>query len=93
VLSGCDAIRITAASLEVSVQVTDLLGQQRTVPVALINAGSDWQPTGQIPGVANLLSLPLLSDGNNDGSFQFTPLVAGGDWAIDDVYLDPFKTS
>jgi hypothetical protein len=81
------------SSLEVSVQFTGLLGQQQTVPVALVNAGSDWQPTGQIPVVVNLLNLPLLSDGSTDVSFQFTTIGGGGDWAIDDVYLDPFKTS
>jgi len=81
------------SSLAVSVQFTDVLGQQRTLPVALINSGSDWQPTTQIPVVVNLLSLPLLSDGSTDVSFQFTPVGPWGDWTIDDVYLDPFKTS
>jgi hypothetical protein len=81
------------SSLEVSVQFTDVLGQQETLPVAFINAGPDWQPTTQIPIVVNLLSLPLLGDGSTDVSFQFTPVGLGGDWTIDDVYLDPFKTS
>ena len=57
------------------------------------SCGSDWQPTAQIPIVVNLLNLPLLSDGSTDVAFQFTPLGSGGDWTIDDVYLDPFKTN
>lgn len=81
------------SSLEVSVQFTDVLGQLQTVPVALVIAGSDWRPTTQIPVVVNLLSLPLLSNGGTDVSFQFTPVGSGGDWTIDDVYLDPFKTN
>jgi hypothetical protein len=62
------------------------------VPIAVVAGGSDWQPTAQIPVVVNLLDLPLLSDGSTDVAFQFTPLGSGGDWTIDDVYLDPFKT-
>ncbi len=80
------------STLVVSVQVPGLLGGSTTVPVGVVGAGSDWQPTAQIPVVVNLLNLPLLSDGTSDVSFQFTAVGAGGDWTIDDVYLDPFKT-
>ena len=80
------------SSLEVSVQVPGPLGGQQTVPIAVVSAGSDWQPTAQIPIVINLLSLPLVNSDGTDVSFQFTPLGSGGDWTIDDVYLDPFKT-
>jgi hypothetical protein len=80
------------STLLVSVQVPGLLGGQQTVPIAVVAGGPDWQPTAQIPIVVNLLNLPLLSDGSTDVAFQFTPLGSGGDWTIDDVYLDPFKT-
>jgi hypothetical protein len=80
------------SSLLVSVQAPGPLGGQQTVPIAVVAGGSDWQPTAQIPVVVNLLDLPLLSDGSTDVAFQFTPLGSGGDWTIDDVYLDPFKT-
>jgi hypothetical protein len=80
------------SSLEVSVQVPGLLGGPQTVPLAVVSAGSAWQPTAQIPVVVNLLSLPLVNSDGTDVSFQFTPLGSGGDWTIDDVYLDPFKT-
>lgn len=80
------------SSLEVSVQVPGPLGGQQTVPIAVVSAGSDWQPTAQIPILVNVLSLPLVNGDGTDVSFQFTPLGSGGDWTIDDVYLDPFKT-
>ena len=80
------------SSLLVSVQVPGPFGGQQTVPIAVVAGGSNWQPTAQIPIVVNLLNLPLLSDGSTDVAFQFTPLGSGGDWTIDDVYLDPFKT-
>jgi hypothetical protein len=80
------------STLVVSVPVPGLFGGQTTVPVGVVGAGSDWQPTAEIPIVVNLLNLPLLSDGTSDVSFQFTPVGLGGDWTIDDVYLDPFKT-
>ncbi len=62
------------------------------MPIAVVSAGSDWQPTAQIPILVNLLSLPLVNGDGTDVSFQFTPLGSEGDWTIDDVYLDPFKT-
>jgi hypothetical protein len=80
------------STLAVSVQVPGLLGGSTTVPVGVVSAGSDWQPTAQIPIVVNLLNLPVLSDGSSNVAFQFTTLGSGGDWTIDDVYLDPFKT-
>jgi len=45
-----------------------------------------------VPVLVNLLGVPLASDGATHVRFQFTPLGPGGDWSIDDVYLDPFKT-
>jgi hypothetical protein len=74
--------------LQVSVLYTTDQGNQVSVPVGLIAAGSDWQPSPQTPVVLNLLSVA----GPTDVSFQFTPKGDGGNWSIDDVYLDPFKT-
>jgi hypothetical protein len=81
------------STLTVSVQFTDILGLSHTVPVGVITAGEDWQPTAPVPVVVNLLGLPVVSDGTTDVSFVFTPVGAGGDWTIDDVYVDPFKTN
>jgi hypothetical protein len=78
--------------LAVSVQFTDPFGNQQSLPLTLVSAGPDWQPTMPIPVALNLLSLPLLSSGATNVTFSFTPVGPGGDWTIDDVYLDPFKT-
>ena len=43
-----------------------------------------WQPSANTPMLGGLL--PLLT---SNVRFRFTPLDAGGNWRIDDVYLDP----
>jgi hypothetical protein len=50
-----------------------------------IASGADWQPS---PVVSMLLggTAPLLTQ---YVQFRFTPLSTGGNWRIDDVYLDP----
>jgi hypothetical protein len=75
--------------LQVSVVFTDADGLLSTVPVGLVAAGADWQPTLPIAVGANALS---LVDGSTNVAFRFTAVGLGGDWTIDDVYLDPFKT-
>lgn len=75
--------------LQVAVQFTDPAGDVRTVPIGLVAAGAEWQPTLPFPVAANLLS---LLDGSTEVAFRFTPIGIGGDWTIDDVYVDPFKT-
>lgn len=74
-------------TLRVDVLYEDAAGTVRSLPVALLTAGSGWQPTPQIPIVANLL--PLLPGQYTPVQFRFTPL--GGDWQIDDVYVDPWR--
>jgi hypothetical protein len=74
----------TQGTLRVDVQSTDLTGTVRTQQIALLAAGSSWQPTPPIPIVVNSLSLlaPL------DVHFHFT--ASGGKWSIDDVFVDPY---
>jgi hypothetical protein len=43
-----------------------------------------WQPTAPYLMLGGVL--PLLTQ---SVQFRFTPLSAGGNWRIDDVYLDP----
>ena len=77
-----------SSTLAVSVVFSDpLLGVTRSLPVGLIGAGDDWSPTPVMPVVVNLLSLL----GDQQASFRFTALDAGGEWTIDDVYVDPYK--
>jgi hypothetical protein len=47
-------------------------------------AGTAWAPTEDVPMTGGLL--PLLTQ---SVQFRFTPLSTGGNWRIDDVYLDP----
>jgi hypothetical protein len=72
--------------LSVSVVFRDVLGLKRTVPVGLVAAGDEWAPTPVTPVVVNLLSLL----GDQDVAFRFAP-AGGGEWSIDDVYVDPYK--
>jgi hypothetical protein len=81
-----------SSTLLVSVTYDGIAGAPVTVPLATTAAGSDWQPSQQVPVVFNLLSLPVVSDGSTHVRFTFTPVGPGGAWSIDDVYLDPFKT-
>jgi len=82
--------RNTGASLStltVSVVFRDLLGFTRSLPVGAVVGGSSWAPTLPMPLAVNLLSLV----GDQDVAFRFTAARDGGEWAIDDVYVDPYK--
>jgi hypothetical protein len=76
-----------ASLLSVSVVFRDVLGIRRALPVGVVAAGDEWRPTLAMPVVVNLLSLV----GDQDVAFRFAPVGRGGAWAIDDVYVDPYK--
>ena len=73
--------------LAVSVVFRDLLGLQRSLPVGLVTAGL---LVGPDPGDAGRREPALLL-----GDQRRLPLHAastsGGEWTIDDVYVDPYK--
>jgi hypothetical protein len=46
--------------------------------------GKAWAPSDDVPMTGGLV--PLLTQ---SVQFRFTPLSTGGNWRIDDVYLDP----
>jgi len=73
------------STLTISVRFRTLLGWT-TLPVGVITAGDAWRPTPAVPVVVNLLS---LLGGARDVSFRFS--AAGGDWVVDDVYVDPYS--
>ncbi|HWF54327.1 MAG TPA: hypothetical protein VG223_06870 [Solirubrobacteraceae bacterium] len=75
------------SALAVSVTFQTVLGIQATVPVSVITAGSSWEPTLPLPVVMNLLAL----GGQTPITFNFTPVGPGGNWHIDDAYLDPYQ--
>jgi hypothetical protein len=76
-----------SSALGVSVVYRGLLGIPLTLPIGTVGAGSDWAPSDQVPVLVNLLT--LLHSSNVQ--LQFTPLDGGGDWSIDDVYVDPYS--
>jgi hypothetical protein len=76
------------STLAVSVYVKTSLGLVVPVPVGVVLGNGQWKPTPPLLIVANLL--PLLPGDRTPVAFQFTPLL--GDWQIDDVYVDPYRS-
>jgi hypothetical protein len=75
------------STLTVSVVFSDLLGVTRSLPIGVIGAGDSWSPTPVMPILVNLLALT----GDQRVAFRFTAADDRGEWAIDDVYVDPYK--
>jgi hypothetical protein len=73
-------------SLHVDALVEDTLGLVETVPLGNISGLGSWQPSPQMVVGASLL--PLLPGSHTPVRFQFTP--RGGNWQVDDVYVDPY---
>jgi hypothetical protein len=69
--------------LTVSAVVRDVGGGERTLPIAAL-AADEWAPTAPLPVALNVLALALPQ------SVAFRFEAAGGNWAIDDVYVDPY---
>lgn len=70
---------------------TSVLGVavETTIPVGAVpGTATEWQPS--LP-FAFALSANQLLGGAVPVSFRFTVSGPGGDWSIDDVYVDPFK--
>jgi hypothetical protein len=73
--------------LIVEVQFEALGGALNSLPIGVVLAGGQWQPTLPSLVVANLL--PLLPDAKTPVRFKFTPR-GRANWQIDDVYVDPW---
>ena len=78
------------SSLRVNVLVEDSLGNVLSLPIGSISPATAWAPTPRVLIVANLL--PLLPGSQTPVAFSFTP-QGTGTWWIDDVYVDPHRTS
>jgi hypothetical protein len=76
------------STMAVSVKVETSLGLVVTLPIG-VDLGGSWHPSLPMLMVGNLL--PLLPGDKTPVQFQFTPLL-GGDWQVDDVYVDPWRT-
>jgi hypothetical protein len=74
--------------LLVEVLYEDAIGAVHSLSIGRLLGGPRWQPTPILPVLANLL--PLLPGDKTPLSFRFTA-APGGEWAIDDVYLDPWR--
>jgi hypothetical protein len=72
-------------TVSVEVLFEDALGTLRSLPIGTL-LGADWAPTLPMPVIANLL--PLLPGERTQVAFRFT--AHGGDWVIDDVFVDPW---
>ena len=79
------------SALKVEVHFEDAAGEVHSLTIGTVGAGRTWQPTQQMVIGANLLA--LLPDEKTPVAFEFTPLGTGGNWQIDDVYVDPYRRS
>lgn len=79
---------LALSTLKVDAVYTDTAGLLRTLPLGVVTGLPGWKPTLPMVALGDLVN-PLLSGGSAMVSFRFTPLL-GGDWRIDDVYVDPY---
>jgi hypothetical protein len=77
------------STLRVDVLFEDARGNVHSAPIATVLGGSSWQPTVPYPIAVNLL--PLLPGNETAVAFQFTPQGTGGNWQVDDIYVDPYR--
>jgi hypothetical protein len=75
----------TGTALVVTAEFVDPMGVQRSVPVGVVPATTAWQPTPILPIVINALALA----GPSAVTFRLTR-SGGGDWFVDDLYVDPY---
>jgi hypothetical protein len=75
------------STMRVDVLFENSLGLVNSLPIGVVLPSDAWQPTLPMTVIANLL--PLLPGQHTPVAFRFTPLL-GGDWSIDDVYVDPY---
>jgi hypothetical protein len=80
-----------SSTLRVEVLYRTALGIPGSALVGVVLGSSSWQPTAQLPLLANVTGLPLLTGGSTPISLRFTAQGAGGSWQIDDLYVDPYK--
>jgi hypothetical protein len=80
-----------SSTLQVSATVSTVWGISLTVPLADISASGSWNPVAAVPILVN--DLALASGGSTQVTLTFTPQGQGGDWQIDDLYVDPFMRS
>ncbi len=81
---------LPTSALSVEVLFETSTGKVLAAPVGVVpGLTSSWQPTLPLPVVANLL--PLLPNQKTAVAFRFRATGIGGNWQIDDVFVDPRK--
>jgi hypothetical protein len=79
-----------SSMLKVTVIVHSLPGILSVLDGGTIRSSQAWQPS---PRLQLLLSNVTCLLGTNAVSFAFAPIGSGAAWQIDDVLLDPFKST
>ncbi len=79
------------STLGVNVKFEDAFGNVHSLPIGVVNSNGSWQPT--LPMVIGVNLLPLLPGERTAVAFEITAYGMGGDWRIDDVYVDPYRRS
>jgi hypothetical protein len=80
----------STSTLKVEVLFEDLAGSVHSLQIANLAGKSTWQPSSSILFLMNVLSI-ANKNGTSPVAFRFTPQGSGGNWQIDDVYVDPYK--
>lgn len=78
-----------SATLRVTVVVRSLLGVLSILDGGTVAADGVWKPSPRI----GLLASNLTSTLSGSIAFRFKPVGSGAAFQIDDVYLDPWKSS
>jgi hypothetical protein len=74
------------ARLRIDVLFDDVTGTTQAQSIGWVGAISGWSPSQQMAILANVL--PTIGAGSSVVAFRFT--AVGGDFQIDDVYVDPW---
>jgi hypothetical protein len=75
------------AKLKVEVLFEDGNGNVLSAPIGAVSGVSKWSPTAPLPIVANMLA--LLGGDRTAVAFRFT--ASGGNFSVDDLYVDPYQ--
>jgi hypothetical protein len=79
---------VASSQLKVEALYPGLLGGVQAASLGNLSGTASWQPSAALPlTVTNLLA--TLSLDQTAIAYRFTPEGAGGQWRIDDVYVDP----
>ena len=78
-----------ASTLKVEVLWEDLAGALHATKVANLTATSTWHASDGLHVLMDNLANASAS-GTSPIAFRFTPQGSGGNWQIDDLYVDPF---